>query len=73
MSLTRTFLPASGALSLGNAAGSDRSIAVRFSGSTPHRLSEYYNQGTNTANDETIPASGALSFSDFYNLSLIHI
>ena len=67
MSLTRTFLPASGALSVGDTAGSDRSISVRFGGDVPHSLSEYYNQGTNTANNETIPASGALSFSDFYN------
>jgi len=66
MSLTRTFLPASGALSLGAAAGSGRSITERFGGSTAHSMSEYYGIGVNTAN-ATLPASGPLRFSDFYN------
>ena len=66
MSLTRTFLPASGKLSLGDAAGSGRSITERFGGATAHSMSEYYGIGVNTAN-ATLPESGALKFSDFYN------
>lgn len=66
MSLIRTFLPASGAISMENAAGADRSIRERFGGARTHRMSEYYGIGVNTAN-ATLPASGPLRFSDFYN------
>jgi hypothetical protein len=66
MSLTRTFLPASGTLSMGGAAGTGRSITERFGGATAHSMSEYYGIGVNTAN-VTLPESGPLKFSDFYN------
>ena len=63
---------ASGAISLGTAAGTDRSISGEFGGTTPHSISEYYrdaaySDGINIPAGETsIPASGAISFSDFY-------
>mgnify|MGYP001200649773 FL=1 len=65
-------IESSGAISLGSAAGTNRSIAGEFGGSTPHSLSEYYRDGNysdgiNIPSGETdIPASGAISFSDFY-------
>lgn len=65
MSLTRTFLPSSGTLSMGDAAGSGRSITERFGGVTSHSMSEYYGIGVNAAN-ATLPESGPLKFSDFY-------
>lgn len=37
-------------------------IAAEFGGSTPHSLSEYYGV-------DTVPASGTISFSDFYGTS----
>lgn len=66
MSLIRTFLPASGSISMETAAGADRSIRERFGGARTHRMSEYYGIGVNTAN-ATLPESGPLRFSDFYN------
>lgn len=65
----------SGAISLGTTAGTDRSISGEFGGTTPHSLSEYYRDGSysdgiNMPSGETgIPASGAISFSDFYGTS----
>ena len=65
-------IESSGAISLGSAAGTNRSIAGEFGGSTPHSLSEYYRDGNysdgiNIPSSETdIPASGAISFSDFH-------
>ena len=56
-------LAASGALSLGTTAGTDRSISAEFGGTTPHALSEYYGCATG------IPASGAIDFSDFHGTS----
>ena len=53
-------LAASGALSLGTTAGTDRSISAEFGGTTPHGLSEYYGVAGG------IPASGAIDFSDFH-------
>ena len=51
---------ASGALSLGTTAGTDRSISAEFGGDVPHGLSEYYGVAGG------VPASGAIDFSDFY-------
>lgn len=51
-----------GAISLGTAAGTNRSISAEFGGTTPHSLSEYYGV-------DTVPGSGAISFSDFYGTS----
>lgn len=65
MSLTRTFLPASGPISMESAAGSGRSIVERFGGARTHRMSEYYGIGVNAAN-ATLPESGPLKFSDFH-------
>ncbi|SVD98009.1 uncharacterized protein METZ01_LOCUS450863, partial [marine metagenome] len=56
-------LAASGALSLGTTAGTDRSISAEFGGTTPHGLSEYYGAATG------IPASGTIDFSDFHGTS----
>ena len=39
-------IESSGAISLGSAAGTNRSIAGEFGGSTPHSLSEYYRDGS---------------------------
>lgn len=39
-------IASSGAISLGPAAGTNRSITAEWGGSTPHTLSEYYNNGT---------------------------
>lgn len=65
MPLTRIFLPPSGPLSMETAAGSGRSIVERFGGARTHRMSEYYGIGVNSAN-VTLPESGPLKFSDFY-------
>lgn len=65
MSLTRTFLPASGPISMESTAGSGRSIVERFGGDRTHRMSEYYGIGVNAAN-ATLPESGPLKFSDFH-------
>ena len=65
-------IESSGAISLGSAAGTNRSIAGEFGGSTPHSLSEYYRDGSYSdgisipSGETDIPASGAISFSDFY-------
>lgn len=65
----------SGAISLGTSAGTNRSISAEFGGSQSHSLSEYYRDGSysdgiNIPSGETsIPASGAISFSDFYGTS----
>ena len=65
-------IESSGAISLGSAAGTDRSIAGEFGGSTPHSLSEYYRDGNYSdgisipSGETGIPASGAISFSDFH-------
>ena len=39
-------LESSGAISLGTAAGTNRSISGEFGGTAPHALSEYYNNGS---------------------------
>ena len=56
-------LAASGALSLGTTAGTDRSISGEFGGTTPHALSEYYGVASG------VPASGTIDFSDFHGTS----
>lgn len=56
-------IAASGAISLGTSAGTDRSISAEFGGTTPHALSEYYGDGNAPA------SSGAISFSDFHGTS----
>jgi len=62
----------SGAISLGTAAGTNRSISGEFGGSTSHSLSEYYRDGSYSdsisipAGETDIPASGPIKFSDFY-------
>ena len=38
-------------------------IAAEFGGTTPHSLSEYYSA------EASLPASGTISFHDFYGLS----
>ena len=54
----------SGAISLGTAAGTNRSISGEFGGSVPHALSEYYGVATG------VPTSGnEIAFSDFYGTS----
>ena len=58
-------LAASGALSLGTSAGTDRSISAEFGGTTPHALSEYYGADTG------VPSSGAIDFSDFHGTSSV--
>ena len=61
---------ASGALSLGTAAGTNRSISGEFGGSTPHALGEYYAGGANDPPDTgSIPTSGEIQFSDFFGTS----
>ena len=60
----------SGALSLGTAAGTNRSISAEFGGSTPHALSEYYRGGSevpNSSANNDVPTSGTIKFSDFYD------
>jgi len=65
-------IEASGAISLGTTAGTNRSISAEFGGTAPHSLSEYYRDGTYSdginipAGETGIPASGAISFSNFY-------
>ena len=56
-------LAASGALSLGTTAGTDRSISGEFGGTTPHELSEYYGVASG------VPGSGTINFSDFHGTS----
>lgn len=56
-------LASSGVISLGDAAGTDRSISGEFGGSTPHALSEYYGVASG------IPSSGTIDFSDFHGKS----
>ena len=56
-------LAASGALSLGTTAGTDRSISAEFGGTVPHALSEYYGAASG------VPASGTIDFSDFHGTS----
>jgi len=53
---------ASGVISIGTTAGTDRSVVGEFGGSVPHSLSEYYGLGT-------LPGSGEISMSDFYGQS----
>lgn len=55
-------LPSSGALSLTD-------IQTEFGGSSPTSLFEYYRSpnGLTTANNTSVPLSGAISISDFYN------
>ena len=57
------YIVASGALSLGTTAGTDRSISAEFGGTVPHALSEYYDAATG------VPASGTIDFSDFHGTS----
>ena len=60
----------SGAISLGTAAGTNRSISGEFGGSTPHALSEYYRGGSevpNTSANNDVPTSSTIKFSDFYD------
>ena len=52
-------LQGSGAIALSD-------IADEFGGSTPHSMSEYYSGGLGPS---AVPASGAISFSDFYGTS----
>ena len=57
-------LAASGALSLGTSAGTDRSISAEFGCDAPHILAaEYYADAGNSSATET------LSFSEFHGLS----
>jgi hypothetical protein len=53
----------SGAISLGTSAGTNRSISAEYGDSPPHSLSEFYGADTG------VPASGTISFSDFYGTS----
>ncbi len=54
-------LPDSGQLDMDNISG-------EFGGSPPHSLSEYYrNGGFTTSNNTSVPTSGAISISNFYN------
>ena len=58
----------SGAISLGTAAGANRSISGEFGGTTPHSLSEYYEAAAG------VPASpDPLDFSDFYGTSAVTV
>lgn len=65
-------IEASGAISLGTTAGTNRSISAEFGGTQPHSISEYYRDGSysdgiNIPSGETgIPASGQIAFSDFH-------
>lgn len=55
-------LQASGAISL-------QDIATEFGGATPHSISEYYRGGANVPNitqNNSIPISGQVSWSDYY-------
>ena len=62
----------SGIISLGTAAGTNRSISAEFGGSTPHSMSEYYSGGSNVpsgsadSDGNVIPTSGTIKFSDFH-------
>lgn len=72
-------IESSGAISLGTTAGTNRSISAEFGGTQPHSLSEYYRDGSysdgiSIPSDQTsIPASGAISFSDFYGTSSLNL
>ena len=60
-----------GKISLGNAAGTNRSIVDEFGGEGQHSISEYYRDGSYAENisgissETDIPASGEIKFSDF--------
>ena len=56
----------SGAISLGTAAGTNRSISGEFGGDAPHALSEYYDGNLGPSG---VPSSGEITFSDFYGTS----
>ena len=57
-------IESSGAISLGTAAGTNRSISGEFGGTVPHALSEYYGVATG------VPSSpNPLAFSDFHGTS----
>ena len=61
----------SGAISLGNAAGTNRSISGEFGGATPHSMSEYRRGGGLVPNgppqNNNIPTTNSnISFSNFY-------
>jgi len=60
-------IEASGSISLGTSAGTNRSISAEFGGTEPHALSEYYGADTG------VPASGTISFSDFYGTSAVSV
>lgn len=72
-------IESSGAISLGTTAGTNRSISAEFGGTQPHSLSEYYRDGSYSdgisipSGETSIPASGAISFSDFYGTSAVVI
>ena len=58
-------LPASGVISIGN-------LRTEFSGPTPSALSNYYRGGAyvpNTPTNASVPTSGVISLSNFYNAS----
>lgn len=56
-------IESSGAISLGTAAGTNRSISGEFGGSAPHAISEYYGVASG------VPGSGEIKFSDFHGTS----
>lgn len=68
-------IESSGAISLGTTAGTNRSISGELGGTQPHALSEYYRDGSYSdgisiaATSTSIPASGEISFSDFYGVA----
>jgi hypothetical protein len=76
-------IESSGAISLGTAAGTNRSISGELGGSEPHALSEYYRDGSYSdgisipATETGIPAGNwngytytdEIRFSDFYGVS----
>ena len=68
-------IESSGAISLGTTAGTNRSISGELGGTQPHALSEYYRDGSYSdgisisASSTSIPASGEISFSDFYGVA----
>ena len=56
-------IASSGAISLGTAAGTNRSISGEHGGSAPHAISEYYGVASG------VPGSGEIAFSDFHGTS----
>ena len=56
-------IESSGAISLGTAAGTNRSISGEFGGSAPHAISEYYGVASG------VPGSGTIQFSDIHGTS----